>query len=386
MNIVKGVTYRCKYNVGSPSCDLYGDFIVDCSGGNSSSTKWLNEGFDLIVPTEQMYYGCGSVTFIGERFKTGDPMIDSITMGGCTVNVPTRNTGMHVSPMRTIKTANENSSGILSALICHCVNSEFPPNDSYENLLEWTKTHLPSEYYVMLKSTKVLGPLVPYRRAINQRKFLKSLGNKWPQNYILLGDALYTFNPQYGQGMTHPCRLVREFNKIFNTNYHQLKDISYIFNRRASSISEECWLISTANDWKIPTLKLIQGHSYIYRNKQNRFDKITTSKSALESLPNELLLIIFSYLSSFDLCQTFLYLNNARTQHLLTSIRRSFNTNLMHYDQLHLWLNSNQNHRNRFTNLIDTVVFNDSYASRTLLENWKRLSMKPINTMCSVHR
>jgi hypothetical protein len=96
------------------------------------------------------------------------------------------------------------------------------------------------------------------------------------------------------------------------------------------------------------------------------------SKSTLESLPNELLLIIFSYLSSFDLCQALLYLNNTRIQHLLTWIRHPFNVNLMHYDQLHLWLNSNQNHRNRFTNLIDTVVFNDSYASRTLLEYWKK--------------
>ncbi|CAF0927559.1 unnamed protein product [Adineta steineri] len=96
------------------------------------------------------------------------------------------------------------------------------------------------------------------------------------------------------------------------------------------------------------------------------------SKSTFESLPNELLLIIFSYLSSFDLCQTFLYINNIRIQSLLTSIRHLFNVNLMHYDQLHLWLNSNQDHRNRFTNLIDTVVFNDSYACRTLLGYWEK--------------
>ncbi|CAF4832090.1 unnamed protein product, partial [Rotaria magnacalcarata] len=58
--------------------------------------------------------------------------------------------------------------------------------------------------------------------------------------------------------MTHACRLARELNKIFNENYHQLKDISYIFNRRASPISEGCWLVSTANDWKTPTLKVIK--------------------------------------------------------------------------------------------------------------------------------
>jgi hypothetical protein len=94
------------------------------------------------------------------------------------------------------------------------------------------------------------------------------------------------------------------------------------------------------------------------------------NKSTFESLPNELLLIIFSYLSSFDLCQAFLYLNNARIQYLLTSIRHSLNVSLMHYDQLHLWLNSNQNHKNRFTTLIDTIVLNDSCACSTLLEYW----------------
>ncbi|CAF1353951.1 unnamed protein product [Rotaria magnacalcarata] len=287
MNIVKGVTYRCKHNVGSPSCDLYGDFIVDCTGRNSSSTKWLKEEFDLIVPTEQMHYGGGYVTFIGERFKTGDPIIDSMAIGGCTVNAPTRNTGIYVSPIRTIKTTGDNSSGILSTLGCHCVNSEFPPSDSYENLLEWAKDYLPSEYYTMLKSTKVIGPLVPYRRAINERKFVKSLGNKWPQNFILLGDTLCTFNPQYGQGMTHACRLARELNKIFNENYHQLKDISYIFNRRASPISEGCWLVSTANDWKTPTLKVIKtdqnGKVQVYQRDNDSTTNTNSTDSKMQT-------------------------------------------------------------------------------------------------------
>ncbi|CAF0741242.1 unnamed protein product [Adineta steineri] len=96
------------------------------------------------------------------------------------------------------------------------------------------------------------------------------------------------------------------------------------------------------------------------------------SKNTFESLPNELWLIVFSYLSSFDLCQTFLYINNNRIQSLLTSIRHSLNVNFVHYDQLHLWLNSDQNHRNRFTNMIDTIVLNYSCGCQTLLEYWEK--------------
>ncbi|CAF4261245.1 unnamed protein product [Rotaria socialis] len=199
MSIVKGVTYRRKHNVGSPSCDLCGDFIVDYS----------------------------------------------IAISGCTVNAPTRNTGMYASVIRTIKTTDENSS-------------------------EWAKDHLPSEYYAMIKSTEVLDPLVPYRRAIDERKFVESLGNEWPQNYILLGDTLCTFNPQYR------------------------RDISYIFNRRASPISEGCWLVSTANHWKTSTLKMIKtdqnGKVQIYERDN---DSTTTTNSTDSKLQASLMIRFF---------------------------------------------------------------------------------------------
>lgn len=96
------------------------------------------------------------------------------------------------------------------------------------------------------------------------------------------------------------------------------------------------------------------------------------NKSTFESLPNELLLIIFSYLSSFDLCQAFLYINNPRIQSLLTFISHSLNVTFMQHDQLHLWLNNNPNQRNRFNNLIDTLIFDHSCACESLLEYWEK--------------
>ncbi|CAF1489860.1 unnamed protein product [Rotaria sordida] len=268
LNIVKGIKYRQKHNVDSSSIDLYGNFIIDCSGRNTSSSKWLKESFNLIIPTIQIHFGAGYVTFIGERFKTGDPSLDSKQIVGYTVNAPHQNKGCGITPVRQIKTMDENSLGTLSTLTAFCVNSEYPPNDSYENLLEWIKEHLDLEYYLIFKSTKVCSPLAPYRRAIDDRKCVEQLGKKWPQNYILLGDAMCTFNPQFGQGMTHACRQARELAKIFQENCHKLKDISHIFNRRASAISEECWLLSTTTDWKTPTLKVIEtdknGETKIY--------------------------------------------------------------------------------------------------------------------------
>ncbi|CAF2684989.1 unnamed protein product [Rotaria sp. Silwood2] len=273
LNIVNGIKYRLKQNIDSPVCCMYGDLIIDCTGRNTSSTRWLKESFNLIVPTVQIDFGSGYVTFIGERFKTGDPLLDLMPIVGCTTNTPDNNTGCYITPIRTIRTEDKNSLGTLSVIAFHSANSEYPPNDSYENLLEWIEEHLDPEYYSILKSTKVHSPLVPYRHAIDDRKYVELLGKKWPQNYILLGDAMCTFNPQYGQGMTHACRHARELGKIFDENCHKLKDISHIFNRRASAISEECWLLATTNDWKTPTLKVIttdkHGEIKIYQRHGN---------------------------------------------------------------------------------------------------------------------
>ena len=95
-------------------------------------------------------------------------------------------------------------------------------------------------------------------------------------------------------------------------------------------------------------------------------------KTRFESLPNELLLIIFSYLSVFDLCETFLDLNNARIQYLITSIRRSFDVSLMHYNQLHQWLNDSQDHIIHITSLINTLVLHDSCACFMVIDYWEK--------------
>ncbi|CAF1252538.1 unnamed protein product [Rotaria sordida] len=237
LNIVKGIKYRSKKNNNSLSFDMYGDFIIDCTGRNTSSPKWLKKNFNLIIPTVQVHFGCGYVTFIGERFRTDDPSLDSAAIIGAGVDSPNKNTGFITTPIRIIKTIDNNSLGILATFGIDCVNFEYPPNDSYENLLEWTKENLDSEYYTILTKNK---------------------SKKWPQNYILLGDAMCTFNPQYAQGMTHAFRQARELEKLFGESCHKLKDISHIFNRRASVITEECWLASTANDWKSPSLKVIE--------------------------------------------------------------------------------------------------------------------------------
>jgi 2-polyprenyl-6-methoxyphenol hydroxylase-like FAD-dependent oxidoreductase len=270
-NSVQGVKCRSKENPDLLE-DVHGDLIVDCTGRHTSAIKWLKQNFNLIIPSEQLHTGTGYVSFIGERLKTGNFLLDSMYTGGNAAHAPDYNKGFLTTPIRKIQSSDPNSLGLLSNFAVYCVNSEYPPNDCYENLLEWVKEYLPIDYYLILKSTKLLSPLLPYRRAFNHRKYVEFLGTKWPRNYILLGDSMCVFNPKNGQGMTHACRQARELNKIFQKN-SPFKDIAHIYNHQASLISEECWLGSITNDWAVPTLKLIRtdrnGRTEIYQRSED---------------------------------------------------------------------------------------------------------------------
>ncbi|CAF1208112.1 unnamed protein product [Didymodactylos carnosus] len=268
-NVVNGVKYRyrekeidqSKQSVDS-RFELYGDFIIDCTGRRSKSVRWLQESLHLVIPMEKINFGIGYVTFIGERFNTGNPLLDSKHVLGNVAYAPHYNKALIMTPIRKIQTMDTNSLGTLSTIVVYGLNSEYPPNDTYENLLEWVKEYLDPDYYLILKSTKVLSPLVPFRHAFDNRKYVESCGKQWPKNYILLGDSMCTFNPQYGQGITHACRHARELSNIFQEDKYKLKDISYIYNRRASSITEECWIMSTTNDRLTPALKIIKKDKY----------------------------------------------------------------------------------------------------------------------------
>ena len=254
-NAVLGVRCRQRREEHAQE-DLLADLIIDCSGRNGSSLKWLTEHFDLSVPTEQIHIGIGYVSFVAERFRTGNPSLDSLHVGGLAAHAPDHNKGFLTTPIRRLDKPEENSLGLLSNFAIYCMNEEYPPSDSFDNLLEWVKEHFPPDYYTILKSSQLRSPLLPYRRAFDQRKYVEAVGKRWPKNFLLLGDSMCAFNPKNGQGMTHACRQARQLMRIFEENY-PLDDIPLIYNRQASSISHECWLGSTTNDWAVPKLKQI---------------------------------------------------------------------------------------------------------------------------------
>ncbi|CAF1009996.1 unnamed protein product [Rotaria sp. Silwood1] len=99
--------YKLKneYNVRLYSLKKAIQLIVDQSVNIVQDVKYrlkqhVDSQFNLIVPTEQIHFGCGYISFIGERFKTGNPSLDSISIIGCNINSSDNNTGCYITPIR----------------------------------------------------------------------------------------------------------------------------------------------------------------------------------------------------------------------------------------------------------------------------------------------
>ena len=231
---VVGLRYQSKWESNDRmTMDIFGDLICDCSGRSSSATKWLKQSFGLHIPNDQLHIGTGYVSFVAHRYRTGHPPLDSIHVGGLAAHAPHFNKGFLTMPIRRIPIEEENSLGLLSNFAIYCVNGEYPPHDSYDQLLRWVKEHYHSDYYQILKSSELVSPLLSYRGAFDDRKYVEQLGQQWPKRFLLLGDAMCSFNPKNGQGMTHACRQARQLHQILE-DHPSLEDLSWIYNRKAS--------------------------------------------------------------------------------------------------------------------------------------------------------
>lgn len=311
-NQVLGVEYRDKMSIDSLK-SVRADFVVDCSGKWSKSNQWLKDQLNIDLEEEQLDTGLQYLSFVVERQRTGRECIDSFVVGGLSAHAPLHNVGFLTMPIRRVE-SKENSFDFLSNISIHCFNRIVPPTDSYESLIEWVEEHLPINYSILLRSSQLLSPMIVYRDNNDRRRYPERLKKAWPKGFILLGDSMCSFNPKNGQGMTYACRLARVLDQIFNEN-HPIDRLSWIYNRRSSSLTNQCWLISTTNDWRVDRLKLTRtdgkGVKHVYRSpaeihrEMSRFTRflqfytewLIVCASNCSTLTNHFLDVVFQYRS-----------------------------------------------------------------------------------------
>ena len=121
----------------------------------------------------------------------------------------------------------------------------------YPEFLESAR-QLPSpEIYNVIKNAEPLGKPVAYKFPANLRHQYEGL-SRFPEGYLVIGDALCSFNPIYGQGMTVAALEFVALNECLESGKDQL---AKRFFARASKIIDDSWNTAVGNDLAYPEVE-----------------------------------------------------------------------------------------------------------------------------------
>jgi 2-polyprenyl-6-methoxyphenol hydroxylase-like FAD-dependent oxidoreductase len=212
------------------------ELVIDASGRASRSPEWLTEiGFDA-PKMDTVHVGIGYTTRTYRR-RPSDLNGD---LAALIAPVPPRQTRMgFILPM-------ENDRWIVSL---GGLLGNYAPTDA-AGFLEFARTLPRPDIYDVIKSAEPLTEAVSFGFPANVRRRYERL-TRFPQRYLVMGDALCSFNPIYGQGMSVAALEGMALADALNSA-HALEDLSHRFFPKAAAIVATPWTIAAGSDFAFP--------------------------------------------------------------------------------------------------------------------------------------
>jgi len=128
------------------------------------------------------------------------------------------------------------------------------PSARDSEYLEFAASLEVPEVRLSLERAEPLTPIAVHRFPSNLRRHYERLP-KMPQALIVLGDAMCSFNPVYGQGMTVAALEAMALARWLASRGNQARDDSRRFQRTASKLVDIAWQLAVGEDLRYPAVK-----------------------------------------------------------------------------------------------------------------------------------
>lgn len=214
----------------------YADLVIDASGRGSQALKWLEAMKFPVPPEEKVEVQLAYTT----RYFRGHPADSNHCLFGV-INPSASN------PTSGVVLAQENDRWVVTLIGRFGVK---PPEDIY-GFLEFARNLNSPLIYDIIRYAEPLGKPFSMRFPASVRRRYEKL-RRVPQGFLTFGDAICSFNPAYGQGISVAAL---QALVLRNELSHGLAGLPERFYRSASKVIDIPWGIAVGSDLKMPHVK-----------------------------------------------------------------------------------------------------------------------------------
>jgi len=222
--------------------DLATNLVVDASGRGSRAPQWLTSlGYERVEETS-VKVDVGYATRLYHR--PGDLPLDwklLIIYG----TPPHQKRGGLVFPIEGDRWM-VSLAGRLG---------EYPPADE-AGFLEYARNLPEPSLYEAIKEAEPLTPVATYKYAMNRWRHYERM-RRLPAGFVVLGDAVCSFNPVYGQGMSVAALEARILDRFLREQQQRGSDMDLVafpkqFQRAIAKVAKVPWMLAIGEDFRYP--------------------------------------------------------------------------------------------------------------------------------------
>ncbi|MEM9491033.1 MAG: hypothetical protein AAGC55_17925 [Myxococcota bacterium] len=231
---VTGVSVRQR---GEHSdCEERATLVVDCSGRGTRAPQWL----------EQLGYGRAAVeevrTDVGYSSRIvrlrDDPTRDWQVMM-VYPRAPRQTRVGYIFPV-------EDGCHIIT-LAGYC--GDYPPTDE-DGFHAFARSLPRPEYAQALEGAEVLTEIIPHRLPSNLRRRYEQM-DRFPDGLVILGDAICSFNPLFGQGMTTAAKGAEALATCLDRHAGgDIRGLARTFQKQTVPYNDLAWTLATTEDMR----------------------------------------------------------------------------------------------------------------------------------------